>query len=126
MVHIFGQHVQLRVPHDRTVARLGNFGGFSSVHDGGDDAGRSMSSEYCVACGKTPTDRCHIRSKGAGGTWDADNIMPLCRACHQTQHRLGWHTFTERNPAVYLELKVRGFSFVKEFGIVRLRKAKNE
>lgn len=41
------------------------------------------------------TEPCHVRSKGAAGG-DDDNLVPLCQAHHEQQHRLGIRTFEYR------------------------------
>lgn len=81
-----------------------------------------MASEPCVVCGSRPTDRAHIKTKATGGGWEEMNIMQLCRRHHIEQHKQGWFIFSERNPMVFLELKRKGFEFVNEFGVERLRR----
>lgn len=44
----------------------------------------------CAACGSSPCDPAHIRSKGAGGHDERDNLVPLCRRCHSMSHQIGW------------------------------------
>ena len=44
----------------------------------------------CLLCGHPPpSDPAHVRSRGAGGL-DRENVIPLCRACHDRQHLQGW------------------------------------
>jgi len=48
----------------------------------------------CCACGAPPpSDPAHVRSRGAGGK-DSDTV-PLCRSCHDEQHRSGIASFCE-------------------------------
>jgi hypothetical protein len=76
---------------------------------------------YCDACGKhTQTDRAHIRSKGAGGSMNADNIMHFCRIHHIEQHQYGWHKFVGQYPNVLVELHRKGWEFTFMFGIMKL------
>lgn len=78
--------------------------------------------DLCVACGvKTDVDRAHIRSRGAGGTWEVDNIIFLCRTHHRLQHNIGWPEFVKRNPKVERALKLKGWELVEQFGIQKLR-----
>ena len=47
---------------------------------------------HCCACGcPPPSDPAHVVSRGAGGK-DSDTV-PLCRTCHDAQHREGIRTF---------------------------------
>ena len=80
----------------------------------------------CLACGKLPVDRCHIKSKGAGGTWAETNIIYLCRQDHVLQHTIGWAAFIRKYPTVRKELERKGWCLQIEFGIPRLRFIKGE
>ncbi len=41
----------------------------------------------CVCAAPPPSDRAHVRSRGAGGkAWK--NLVALCRACHDEQGRM--------------------------------------
>lgn len=66
----------------------------------------------CLACGSTPTDIAHIRSRGSGGKDELFNIIPLCRRDHISQHRLGWYSFARGFPYVMRSLKEKGWEFV--------------
>jgi RNase P subunit RPR2 len=44
----------------------------------------------CVVCGVVPSENAHVRSRGAGGTWQ--DVVPLCRDHHREQHA-GARTF---------------------------------
>lgn len=50
----------------------------------------------------------HITSRGAGGSDDPDNVMPLCWKHHQEQHILGWSLFKRRHPEVKSWLDLSG------------------
>ena len=76
----------------------------------------------CIACGKAKTDKAHIKSKGAGGTMDDWNIVPLCRFHHQIQHAYGWAKFLDANPDARTALEQKGWKIEEEFGVRRLRR----
>lgn len=42
-----------------------------------------------------PSDPAHVRSRAAGGTWR--DLVPMCRAHHDEQHRTGIETFQARH-----------------------------
>lgn len=48
----------------------------------------------CCACGHTPSEPHHVRSRGAGGT--SKDLVPLCGVCHRAVHSMGAETFQER------------------------------
>ena len=48
----------------------------------------------CAVCGELPSENHHVRSKGAGGTWE--NVVPLCARHHRAFHDLGYYTFSNR------------------------------
>lgn len=58
---------------------------------GPDERVRWMQQLNCLACGRTPCQVAHVKSRGAGGT--ADDTVPLCAHCHRRQHDLGIKTF---------------------------------
>lgn len=45
----------------------------------------------CVICNRTPSEAAHVKSRGAGGTWQ--DLVPLCRDHHREQHTMGIDTF---------------------------------
>ncbi len=47
----------------------------------------------CVVCGKQPSDRAHIKTRGAGATWEDFEWVYLCRRHHQEQGTIGILTF---------------------------------
>ena len=51
----------------------------------------------CEVCNKPPpSDPCHIRSKGAGGKDEPENLMSLCREHHTSQHQMGLKSFVRK------------------------------
>lgn len=77
----------------------------------------------CVACNiYKPLDRCHIKSKGAGGSMDLNNILMMCRFCHVEQHKTGIGTFAMKNPSVRQAMKMKGLEVVWLFGSWKVRK----
>ncbi len=46
-----------------------------------------MQAQHCCICGTRPVDCHHVKTRGAGGT--ADDMVPLCRTCHQIWHSRG-------------------------------------
>ena len=60
---------------------------------------------YCEACGTAAYGMPHhIKSKGAGGTTDAENMLQLCAPCHIAIHTLGDRRFTELWPHMYTRI----------------------
>jgi hypothetical protein len=45
----------------------------------------------CAICDALPSEAAHVRSRGAGGTWE--DLVPLCRDHHREQHQVGIQTF---------------------------------
>lgn len=78
----------------------------------------------CVACGKHGVcDRAHIRTRGAtGNKWEDHNLILLCRVHHIEQGAIGWKKFADKYPKIFKELEMKGWHFIKEFGVVKLRK----
>ena len=74
----------------------------------------------CVVCGQSPTDRCHIRSKGAGGPMEEWNLYLACRKHHRLQHRLGWGWFLEKHPVVWEHLEKKGWEKKVVLGLLKL------
>lgn len=65
-------------------------------------------SQRCFICGETPVDRCHIKSRGAGGSDEDWNVIKMCRAHHQHSHITGWVRFMELFPVIATEFRKRG------------------
>lgn len=78
--------------------------------------------EPCIICGALEVDAAHIKSVGAGGHDELENILPLCRACHTKQHQFGWFKLCKENPGLVMSLKSLGWELVEEFGVWRLRR----
>ena len=55
-----------------------------------------MRSYACHVCGVTPVDVHHVRTKGAGGGDDLNNLISLCRVCHTKVHQMGVKTFWKK------------------------------
>lgn len=70
----------------------------------------------CLVCGRIPTDRAHVKTKKSGGTMNEWNLMPLCRSCHQTQHRIGIRTFVKAYPSVQAFLTALGWEWIESPG----------
>lgn len=68
----------------------------------------------CLVCNTTPCDPCHIRSRGAGGDDDLNNLMPLCRACHRLQHAVGLVRFARTHGAVKDALWAKGWEIAMD------------
>ncbi len=68
--------------------------------------------ECCVACGEPPPNVLHhIKTRGAGGTDDPWNLMPLCVLCHHKVHARGTITFARENKQVNSWLLRNGYSW---------------
>lgn len=78
-------------------------------------------SQKCLICGQR-ADRCHIKSKGAGGGVDEENIMHLCRTHHVLQHTVGWGRLMQRFPVVEAELLKKGWVLEERFGVWKVLK----
>lgn len=52
----------------------------------------------CCVCGRTPSQACHVRTRGAGGK-DAGNVVPACATHHGQMSAPGWgiKTFQKRH-----------------------------
>lgn len=70
----------------------------------------------CLACGDSPSDVAHIRSKGAGGKSADCDVIPLCRIHHITQHAHGWKKFFSMHPNVQSEIERKGWEFTEVKG----------
>lgn len=78
---------------------------------------------FCIACGiYGVSDRCHLKSKGSGGTWEDENIVLMCREHHSEQHKSGWSKFLEKYPMARHKLKKKGWSIVEVLGVKKLVK----
>tara|TARA_Y100000034_G_scaffold122301_1_gene167570 strand:- start:185 stop:463 length:279 start_codon:yes stop_codon:yes gene_type:complete len=70
---------------------------------------------HCIICGDPQVDRCHIISRGSGGSDDEWNIFFACRFHHSEQHQIGIFSFAEKYGIFKNLLKERGFKN-KPFG----------
>ena len=69
----------------------------------------------CLGCGDTPCDPAHIRAWHEGGMGlkpGDDLVVPLCRACHERQHRHGEKTFWQAVFSVNRELCIDGIKAI--------------
>jgi hypothetical protein len=78
------------------------------------------SSIPCVICNRTPTDSCHIKTNGSGGTTEDFNILQACRMHHNEQHTIGWSRMVYKYPHLAVILKSKGWSLVSQLGVVKL------
>lgn len=75
----------------------------------------------CVICKEIPTDRAHIKTRGAGATWEWWEWMPLCRQHHQIQGQIGWKNMSNRFIIIGEILKQMGWYFQNNFGVWKIR-----
>ena len=69
-----------------------------------------MTENSCEVCGDI-AERHHIKTRGAGGTDEPENILEACRAHHIEVHKLGLTTFAEKYPKVKKYLLSKGWYF---------------
>ena len=83
---------------------------------------RKLSEVPCQAdgCNRVPTDRCHIKSAGAGGTFDHENILMMCREHHSEQHKSGWSKFLAARPLLKKFMAKKGWVIENIFGVDKL------
>lgn len=74
----------------------------------------------CVVCGKH-SDPAHIKSRGAGGPDDPENLMPLCREHHTMQHAKGHVYMVDKFPPYRFYIEKLGWR-VEIRGSVRMIK----
>lgn len=74
----------------------------------------------CIACGTSPCDPCHIKSRGSGGHDLEENIVPMCRKHHTQHHAIGWFRFCQQHPSVRWILHKKGWVFDENCKLVRL------
>jgi 5-methylcytosine-specific restriction endonuclease McrA len=61
------------------------------------------SSLPCVACGERKDGFVcfhHVKSRGAGGSDESHNLMPLCAWCHTEVHKIGTLAFAKKYKSV--------------------------
>jgi hypothetical protein len=60
----------------------------------------------CAVCGRRPpNDPHHLKSRGAGGGDEPENLLSLCREHHTEMHKIGALTFLKKYPHVGMRLK---------------------
>ena len=75
----------------------------------------------CCVCGaKTRIHMHHVKSRGAIGRVDKENVVPLCFECHTKGHTWGWQFFEMK-----LRRVISGFS-LKQLAIDLWRKAREK
>jgi hypothetical protein len=76
---------------------------------------------FCTACGKYGiVDKCHIKSKGSGGTTEDHNMVLMDREHHNEQHRAGWAKMLDKYPLLLAELGRKGWELQTIFGVQKL------
>jgi hypothetical protein len=70
----------------------------------------------CLVCGIVPSDPCHIRTFKVTQSDNPKNIIPMCRAHHQEQHRIGWKAFLEKYEKVKKFLLRMGWEIIPKVG----------
>lgn len=76
----------------------------------------------CVLCGIIPSDRAHIKTRGAGAGWEPDEYLHLCRWHHVEQGQIGWKKFCDKYPPMVTLLAIKGWTFTDRFGISKIVK----
>ncbi len=77
----------------------------------------------CIICNRNiEVDRCHIKTRGSGGTDDDWNILLMCRLHHNEQHSTGFYKMSLKYPHLLVILKYKGWEFVDEFGVMKLKR----
>ncbi len=74
---------------------------------------RAARLEPCAACGKGPTEACHIRTWKVSQCDAAFNILSMCRFHHNEQHQWSWYAMANTYPGIMKALKERGWEFVE-------------
>lgn len=75
-----------------------------------------------MICNQIPTDRCHIKTHGSGGPMAEWNIIRMCRMHHIESHKIGFKKMCVKYPWLEKILNDKGWEFVNEFGITKLRR----
>lgn len=55
-------------------------------------------------CGRPADHIHHIRTRGAGGSDEDENLLALCWRCHDELHKLGWKTWTFLHPHLRVKM----------------------
>lgn len=77
---------------------------------------RAVKADPCCACLRSgtdwnPVDPAHIRTFKVTQSDHPDNFIPLCRECHQLQHKEGWKTFIATRPNVGWKIQEQRWVF---------------
>jgi len=83
----------------------------------------------CFLCGNPETDPCHIATFGSRGIDAWWSMVPMCRAHHEEQTRMGtgpggWKLFCDKYPKARALLKELGWEFVEAHGKVWMKNEK--
>lgn len=77
----------------------------------------------CTACKRQGiVDRAHLKTRGAGATWEPWEWLPLCRAHHVEQGQVGWKRFTDKFPSILGAVEQRGWVLIEIQGVWKLRR----
>jgi hypothetical protein len=66
----------------------------------------------CIITGKFGADLHHVRSRGAGGSDDSWNLMPLAHELHVECERIGLVSFSKKYPNALSWLVANGWEIV--------------
>lgn len=76
----------------------------------------------CAACGTNKDiDRAHIKTRGAGASWEFFEFIYLCRNHHIEQGARNWKHMVDKYPGVLPELTKRGWYLQNNFGVWKIR-----
>lgn len=64
---------------------------------------------FCEICGKMGVALHHVKSRGAGGGDNEENLMPLCQLHHNEVRAIGLNAFAEKHDAAYKWLAMNGW-----------------
>lgn len=67
--------------------------------------------QLCTVTGQPNPDLHHIKSRGAGGTDDAWNMIPLSRDLHRECHSTGLYGFSRKYTDVFKWLLDHGWTY---------------
>lgn len=82
---------------------------------------KSFHNRYCAVCNTRGSDPAHIKSVGSGGDDVEENVVPLCRACHQEQGKIGIVSFALKYPAFLMAIESKGWAINQFNKLVRDR-----
>jgi hypothetical protein len=70
------------------------------------------SDKSCVVCSESRDGFVclhHVKTRGAGGTDETHNMMPLCAWCHTTIHKIGLVAMAKKHASVHNWLVKNGW-----------------